>query len=142
MTRRPPRAHRPDTLVTYTTLFRSRRDARGRASRITPDSRNLAIFDDVVAERIGGAGIAPGDRAVPRRAPAPLKRSAHHRVPHLRIDIERRTEFLRLPRRQPFIVHAVDPVVMHMHLEQLHVLVVFRTHPPPAPHHTQPKLEF
>src|SRR3546814_1814389 len=61
-----------------------------------------------------------------------LKRSAHHRVTHLRIDIERRTEFLRLLRRQPFIVHAVDPVGMHMPLEHLNVVDVVREHQHPA----------
>src|SRR3546814_11001358 len=47
-----------------------RLDARDRASRTTPDSRNLAIFDDVHARRIAGSGIAPGDPGVAARAPA------------------------------------------------------------------------
>src|SRR3546814_1580762 len=84
-----------------------RLDARDRASRITPDSRNLAIFDDVDAERIGGAGIAPGDRVVPRRAPAPLKRSAHHRVTHRRIRSEEHTSELQSLMRLSYAVFCL-----------------------------------
>ena len=44
------------------------------------DRRHLAILDDVDAARVGGAGIAPGDRVVPRHPAAPLQRRAEHRV--------------------------------------------------------------
>ena len=52
------------------------------ASRSDPG--DLAILDDVDAERVGGARIAPGDRVVPRHAAAALQGRAEHRVAHRR----------------------------------------------------------
>ena len=51
-----------------------------RAVRVAPDAGHFAVLDDVDAERVGGARVAPGHRIVPRRAAAPLQRRAEHRV--------------------------------------------------------------
>ena len=96
--------------------------------RVAPDARDLAVLDDVDAERIGGARIAPGDRIVPRRAAAALQRRAQHRIADVGLDVERRAECLRLFGGQPFIVDAVAAVGMHMALDDLHVVHRVRQH--------------
>ena len=102
--------------------------ARYRSARIAADARDFAILDDVDAQCVGGAGIAPGDRVVPRRAAAPLQRRAQHRIAHIGFDIEWRAEGLGLFGRQPFVVDAVDPVGVDVAFEHLHVMDVVRQH--------------
>ena len=41
---------------------------------VAADRRHLAVLDDVDAEPVGAARIAPGDRVMPRDAAAPLQR--------------------------------------------------------------------
>src|SRR3546814_6014024 len=65
MIRRPPRSTRTDTLFPYTTLFRSRDDARSTAHR------RRARFQDSSTRR-----SAPCRRAPDRRAHAVFRRSA------------------------------------------------------------------
>ena len=75
--------------ATTPTLRRADQAARGLerlhgAVRVAADAGDLAVLDDVDAERVGRARIAPGDRVVPRRAAAALQRRAHHRVADIR----------------------------------------------------------
>ena len=78
------------------------------------DARDLAVLDDVDAERVGRARIAPGDRVVARRAAAPLQRRAEHRIAQIGADVERRAERLA-PRAgvEPLVVDAVRAVGVH-----------------------------
>ena len=99
-----------------------------RAARVLADAGHLAVLDDVDAERIGGARIAPGDRIVPRGAAAPLQGRAQHRIADVVLDIERRTELLRLFRLEPFVVDAVAAIGMHVALEDLDVVHGVREH--------------
>ena len=55
-----------------------------RARRIAADRGHLAVLDDVDAELVGGARIAPGDRIVARDAAAALQGGADDRVAHAR----------------------------------------------------------
>ena len=93
-----------------------------------PDSRDLAVLDDVDAARVGGAGVAPGDGVVTRRAAAPLQRGAEHGIADRPRDVERRAEGLRLLGRQPFVVYAVEAVGVDVALEALDVVLVMREH--------------
>ena len=77
-----------------------------RAVGVATDRGHLAVLDDVDAERVGRARIAPGDRIVPRDAAAPLQRRAEHRIAHVGRDVQGRAEVLGLFRRQPFVVDA------------------------------------
>ncbi len=61
-------------------------------------------------------------------AAAPLQGCTNHRITGIRGDIERRTIFLRLFFRQPFIIDAVEAVGMDMALETLHVMHRMRQH--------------
>src|SRR3546814_5689302 len=74
MLRRPPRSTRTDTLVPYTTHFRSRRHAQARSRRRRPDPRRAAV--PVPARSAGGRtqalqghrrGLVPGRAAQPGR---------------------------------------------------------------------------
>jgi len=99
-----------------------------RAVGAAPDAGHLAILDDVDAERIGRARVAPGNGIVPRRAAAPLQRGTQHRIADIVFDVEQRTEFLGLGRLQPFIVDAVAAIRMHVPLEHLNVVNGMREH--------------
>ncbi len=89
---------------------------------------DLAVLDDIDAERARGARIAPGHRIVSRHAAATLQRGAQDRMAQVGRDVQRRTECLGLLRRQPFVVDAVQPIGMHMALEHLHVVHRMRQH--------------
>src|SRR3546814_17063400 len=97
MIRRPPSSTRPDTLFPYTTLFRSRHEAR--ADRGDPPGRRRAR-----GRALETAGAAHGHPAVrrggrvasqpPRRlvqAPRRPHRPVHHHHPHARATGGRRT---------------------------------------------------
>ena len=99
-----------------------------RAARVALDAGHFAILDDVDAERIGGARVAPGDGIVPRRAAAPLQRRAQHRIADVVFDVQRRTERLRLRRLEPLVVDAVAAVGVHVALEDLDVVHGVRQH--------------
>ncbi len=98
------------------------------AARIAPYAGDLAILDDVDAERIGRARIAPGDGVVARGAAAPLQGRAQHRIADVVFDVERRAEFLGLGRFQPLIVDSAAPVGVHVALEHLNVVHGVREH--------------
>ena len=98
------------------------------APSVAADPRHLAVLDDVDAERIGAARIAPRDRVVARNAAAPLQRAAEHRIADVARDVERRAERLALLRRQPLVVDAIEPVGMDMALEHLDVVNGVREH--------------
>src|SRR3546814_15394248 len=72
MIRRPPRSTRTDTLVPYTTLFRSR--SGGAVSQGEGDRPDL---------RAGGAGA---DRRAGRAAGGVAVADMDHRIPELRLD--------------------------------------------------------
>src|SRR5216684_4167154 len=65
------------------------------------DRGHLAILDDVDAPRIGGAGIAPGDRIVARHPAAPLQGPAQHRVARIARNVDDRAEPLDCGRVEP-----------------------------------------
>ena len=66
---------------------------------------------------------------MPSDTAAPLQCRAKNRVTARRAtDIQRRTESLRLRRRQPFIVDALQTVGMHVTPEHLHVVMGVRQH--------------
>src|SRR5574337_1992630 len=98
------------------------------SSTTAADGGDLAILDDVDAERVGGAGVAPGHRVVPGGARAALQGRPQHRVAHIVGDIEWGAECLRLFGRQPFVIDAVYPVGVDVALEDLHVMNVVRQH--------------
>ena len=54
------------------------------------EARHLAVLDDVHAERIRGARVAPGHRVVPRGAGAPLQEPAEDREARLRGHLQER----------------------------------------------------
>ena len=68
-------------------------------SRVAHEAQHLAVLDDVDANRIGAARVAPGDRIVARDAAAALQGGADHGIAHVRRDVERRAERLGLLRR-------------------------------------------
>ncbi len=59
---------------------------------LAPDAGDLALLDDVDAQRVGPARITPGDGVVPGRAAAPLQRGPEHRIAGLRIQVEERDQ--------------------------------------------------
>ena len=69
-------------------------DAGDRAVRAAHEAQHLAVLDDVDAQRIGAARVAPGDRIVARDAAAALQGGADHGIAHVRRYVERRTERL------------------------------------------------
>ena len=99
-----------------------------RAGRRAADRGHLAVLDDVDAERARGARIAPGHRVMPRHAAAALQGGTQDRMAQVGRDVQRRTERLRLLRRQPLVVDAVQPVGMHVALEHLHIVHRMRQH--------------
>ncbi len=108
------------------------RPARGlhaldRAGAVEADAGHLAVLDDVDAERVGGARVAPGDRVVARGAAAALQRGAEHRVADV-ANVQQRAEALRLCGREPFVVDAGGAIGVHVALEDLHVVHRVRQH--------------
>ena len=97
------------------------------AAGVAADARHLAVLDDVDPERIGGPGIAPGDRIVARGAAAPLQRRAQHRVADV-ANVQRRAEVAGLLGREPLIVDAGGAVGVHVALADLHVVHGVRQH--------------
>src|SRR3546814_7831002 len=93
MIRRPPRSTRTDTLLPYTTLFRSRRCDRGAAHRLARDAvRHRALVHDLDhrlrhlflslrrvahARRAGAVSRAPGARGRPADAAVADIAAAH-----------------------------------------------------------------
>ena len=65
-------------------------DADG-AAALDLDAGDLAVLDDVDAERVGGAGVAPGDRVVAHRAAAPLQQPALDREARI-VEVEHRRQ--------------------------------------------------
>ena len=101
--------------------------AADRAVGVAPDAGDLAVLQDVDAESIGGAGVSPGDRIVPRGSAAPLQGRSEHRVADV-ADIQRRTEFLGLLGGQPFVVDAIGAVGVDVPLGRLLVMNRVREH--------------
>ena len=61
-------------------------------------------------------------------AAAPLQGGPDHRIAHRRLDIERRAKGLRLSRREPFVVDAVQAVRVDMALQALLIMHIMREH--------------
>ena len=80
------------------------------AAVLAQDAGDFAVLDDIHAQAVRGARVAPGHRVVPRGAPAALQRRAQHRVARVRGDVDDRAECLDLLGRQPLAVDAVQPV--------------------------------
>ena len=55
----------------------ARRLDAGDAAVLADEAGDLAVLDDVDAAPVGGAGVAPDDRVVPRGAAAALQQAAH-----------------------------------------------------------------
>ncbi|MNT23204.1 hypothetical protein D3C72_1586160 [compost metagenome] len=81
-----------------------------------------AIFNNVHAQPIGRARIAPRHRVMARHAGAALKRGAQHGVAAVQVD--GRHDLLDLCRRQPFAIDAVVAVGGDAALSIAHVLQV------------------
>ena len=71
------------------------------------EAGDLAFLDDVDAERVGGAGIAPGDRVVARGAAAPLEQRADDREAGVVRIVEIRQRRMHLVAVEQFGVDAV-----------------------------------
>ncbi len=89
--------------------------------RIAPQARDLAVLDDVDAQGIGGAGIAPGNGIVPRGSTASLQSRSEHGVADV-ADVQRRAVGFRLLGREPLVVDAACAVGMHMTLAALYIV--------------------
>ena len=98
---------------------------------VAPDADDLAVLNDVDAQRIGGAGVTPGHGIVPRGAAATLQRGPEHRVADVAY-VQWRTEFLGLLRAQPLIVDAVGAIGMHVALDHLYVVYRVGQHHDPS----------
>ncbi len=107
-------------------------DRLDRAGGVAADAGDFAVLQDVDAEVVGRAGIAPGHRVVPRRAAAPLQGRAQDRIAHVGGDVQRRAVGLGLLRRQPLVVDAVAAVGVDVALEHLHVVHGVGQHHHPA----------
>ncbi len=103
-------------------------DTRHRAIGTTADTLHFAVLDDVNATIRRCTGITPGDGIVTGRAAAALQGGTVDRVAGRGRNIENRHELLRLLRRQPFVVDAVEPVGMDVALEGLLVMHIVRQH--------------
>ena len=103
-------------------------DAFHGAIGVAADAGHFAILDDVDAERVRRAGVAPGHGVVARRAAAALQGRAHHGIADVIADVQRRAIGLGFFRRQPLVVHAVGAVGMNVALEHLHVVHGVRQH--------------
>src|ERR1700733_5988127 len=117
----------------YAHLARLNHAARGfhcldGAAGVAPNAGYLAILNDVDAQRIGRARIAPGNGIVPRSAAASLQCRTQYRVADVGFYIERRAEFFGLDRLPPFIVDSVTTIRMYMTLEHLNVVYGVRKH--------------
>ena len=86
---------------------------RDRAAVAHLDAGHLAALDEVDAERVGGARVAPGDVLVAGDPAARLVGRAEHRVAHVGRDVEDRAELADRVRLEPLGVDAVEPVRAH-----------------------------
>ena len=57
---------------------------------VPQEARDLALFDDVHAQPVGRAGVAPGNRVVAHRAGATLQQAAEDRKSRIRRVVEER----------------------------------------------------
>src|SRR3546814_18735758 len=64
------------------------------AVAVLQETGDLAALDDVDAEGVGGAGIAPGDGVVPRGAAAALDEAAHDRPADAGVGVDDRHQLL------------------------------------------------
>ena len=97
-------------------------NARHRARWVAADALHFAILDDVDTHSTCGARITPRYRVMSRGAAATLQGRTQNRVAHIGRDVEDGAELLRLFRRQPFIVDALQTVGMDVALEHLNVM--------------------
>src|SRR5436309_14419571 len=88
-------------------------DCLDRAVGIATDSGYFAILDDVDAEGVRRASVAPGYRIMPSRTATPLQGCAEHRVPDV-VNVQNGTEGLCLSRSQPFVVYARGTICVHV----------------------------
>ena len=104
-------------------MSQGRRRARHRA-----DAGDFAILDDVDAERVGAARIAPGHRIMPRRAAARLVIGAEDRIAAVRIVIDDRDDFFHFRRRDHPAIEAGQPVGMGGALEGAELMLGLAQH--------------
>src|SRR5207253_2573485 len=74
------------------------------------EARYLAVLDDVDAERIRRARVAPGDGVVARGAGAALEESAQHRIAGIGRHVEERQPLGHLVAAEEL---GIDPIHVH-----------------------------
>ena len=99
---------------------------------VAVDRGDLAVLDDVDAEVVGGAGIAPGDRVVPAGAAARLVVGAEDRVAAVRVEVDDRHDLLHLGRRDHPAVEAGQPVGVGGALHRAELVLGLAEHEQPA----------
>src|SRR5262249_49311065 len=93
---------------------------------------NGAILHDVDAALVGGAGEAPGDGVVPRRAGATLHHAAEDRIAHRSIAIEDRDLGQYLIARQQLGIDAVEAERGETAADLAHLMAAVRERYEPA----------
>ena len=83
-------------------------DSDNAAGSVLGKAAHLAVLDDVDPKGVGGAGVAPGNGVVSRRAGAPVDVAAQDRQAGRWRDIERRNPAFDLRRGQHLAIDAVE----------------------------------
>ena len=77
---------------------------------VDANARDFALLDDIDAERVGSAGIAPRHRVVADGPAARLQESAEDREARVRRAVEIGNPARDLLARKPFRIDAVEPL--------------------------------
>src|SRR5499427_4165348 len=96
-------------------------DAFYRTGGVAPDTRYLAVLDDVDTECIGGARVTPGHGIVAGGAAAAVQGGPEPRGADV-TDIQQRTKSLCLARCEPLVVDSGRSIGVHVTLRHLHVM--------------------
>ena len=87
---------------------------------VAPDAGHFAVLDDVHAQGVGGAGVAPGHRVMPGHTCAALQRGAQHRVTG--VEVDERNHLFDLGRADHLGIHPIEPVGADPPFDVAHVL--------------------
>jgi len=107
-----------------------------------PEPRDFAVLDDVDAERVRAARIAPRDRVVPRDARAALIHAAARRKAHLIVRADQGHELAHGGRVQIFAVDPVDVERVRPAAEHLFVVTAIADREQPARAEHDVEVEF
>ena len=106
----------------------ARRLETGDAPAVARDAGDLAVLDDVDAERVGAARIAPGHGVVAAGAAARLVVGAEDRIAAVGIVVDDRHDLLHLGRRDHAAVEAGEPVGVRGALEGAELVLGLAQH--------------